>query len=245
MKKTILSLGLSRALAARAAGADLSTLTKNYFSGTKPGSYAKYEQTTTDAKGKTSIVEMTVARLENEGPRVWMEIRIDPKAGSKQKAQTTRYLLNPEFQPEKNPLNFVNYIDRVIMQEDGKKAVEMPWQTLRPMMQGVLGMVDFGSEVTPKGADTVDGKVCDRYGITGRYEFKILFFNMKGTYDSDLWLSNAVPFGRVKELDTVKDDKGNVSKTEWKLLASGSGYVSKITGPIEQTEPPPKLPFGN
>ncbi len=245
MKKTLLSLGLSLSLAVPVAGADLSTLTKGYFAGTKPGGYAKYEHTTTDPKGKTAVTEMTVARLENEGPRVWMEIRIDPKAGSKQKAQTTRYLLNPEFQPEKNPLNFVNYIDRVITQEDGKKAAEVPWQMLKPMMQGVLGMVDFGNDVTPKGADTVDGKACDRYGISGRYEMKILFLNLKGTYESDLWLSNAVPFGRVKEIDVVKDDKGNVTRTEWKLLASGSGYVSRITGPIEQGEPPPKLPFGN
>ena len=233
MRKTLVAFGLSASLATAAAGADLATLTKAYFSATKPGSWARYEQTTTDSKGKTSVIEMTVARLENEGGNVWLEIRIDPKAGSKQKAQTTRYLLNPEFQPEKNPLNFVNYIERVITQEDGKKAAEMPWQMLKPMMQSVLGMVDFGSDVTGKGTQTVDGKTCDRYGLTGRYEFKILFISMKGTYESDLWLSDSVPFGRVKESDVVKDDKGNVTKTEWRLLGSGSGYVSKITGPIE------------
>jgi hypothetical protein len=245
MRKTALLIGLALFLPAGAARADLARLTKPYFAATKPGAFAKYEQTTTDPKGKTAIVEMTVARLENDGQNVWMEIRIDPKAGSRQKAQTTRYLLNPAFQPEKNPLNFVNYIERVITQEDGKKATEMPWEMLRPMMQSVLGMVDFGSDVTAKGPDTVDGKPCDRYGISGRYELKILFFNVKGTYESDLWLSDGVPFGRVKEVDVVKDEKGNVTKTEWKLLGTGSGYVTKITGPIEKSQPPPKLPFGN
>ncbi len=244
MKKTVFALGLSLSLAAGSARADLSKLTKPYFSGTKPGAFAKYEQTTTDPKGKTAVVEMTVARLENEGQRIWMEIRIDPKAGSKQKAQTTRYLLNPAFQPEKNPLNFVNYIDRVISQEDGKKAAELPWEMLRPMMQSVLGMVNFGTDVTEKGPDTVDGKACDRFGLSGRYEIKILFITMKGTYESDLWLSDSVPFGRVKEVDVVKDEKGNVTKTVWKLIGSGSGYVSKITGPVEKSETP-KLPFGN
>ncbi len=236
MRKTAVALCLYASLAAGSARADLATLARHNFTATKPGAWAKYEQTTTDPKGKTSVVEMTFARLENEGGNVWLEVRIDPKTGSRQKAQTIRYLLNPDFQPEKNPLNFMNYIERVIMQEDGKKAVEMPWEMLRPMMQSVLGMVDFGSDVTPKGAETVDGTSCDRFGLTGRYQFKILFINVKGTYDSDLWLSDSVPFGRVKETDVLKDEKGNVTRTEWKLLGSGTGYVSKITGPIEKSQ---------
>jgi hypothetical protein len=233
MRKTAVALSLVATLGAGDARADLATLAKHYFTSTKPGAWAKYEQTTTDPKGKTAVLEMTIARLENEGENVWFEVRIDPKTGSRQKAETIRYLLNPAFQPEKNPLNFANYIERVIMQEDGKKATEMPWLMLRPMMQSVVGMVDFGSDVTPKGTESVDGRTCDRFGLTGRYEFKILFINMKGTYDADLWLSDSVPFGRVKETDVLKDEKGNVTRTEWKLLGSGSGYVSKITGPIE------------
>lgn len=244
MKNTAAALCLIAPLVAGSARADLSKLTKAYFTATKQGSWAKYEQTTTDPKGKTSVVEMTVARLENEGGSVWLEVRIDPKAGSKQKAQTMRYLLNPAFQPEKNALNYVNHIERVIVQEDGQKAAELPWEMLRPMMQSVLGMVDFGSEVTEKGPDTVDGKPCGRFGLSGRYELKILFVTMKGTYESDIWLSDLVPFGRVKEIDVMKDDKGNVTRTEWKLLGSGSGYVSKITGPIEKSDMK-KLPFGN
>ncbi len=247
MKRTahLFALGIVISLAAGAARADLATLKKAYFGASKPGAWAKWEQTTTDPKGKTSVVEMTMARLENEGELVWMEVRVEPKAGSKQKPSTTRYLLNPQYQPEKNPLDFVKYIERIIVQEDGKEAAEMPWEMVRPMMQGVLGMVDFGSDVVEKGAETVDGRACERFGMSGRYEFKILFFNMKGTYESDLWLSDSVPFGRVKETDVVKDDKGNVTRTEWKLVGSGSGYVSKITGPVKKSEPPPKLPFGS
>jgi hypothetical protein len=244
MRKTAFTFGLLLSLATPSARADLSTLAKPYFLGTKPGAWAKYEQTTTDPKGKTSVLEMTVARLENEGQSIWFEVRIDPKTGSKQKAQTTRYLLNPAFKPEKNPLNFVNYIERVITQEDGRKAVEMPWAMFRPLVQSLVGFVDYGANLTAKGTETIDGKACDRYGLSGRYEFKILFMTLKGTYESDLWLSDAVPFGRVKEVDVVKDDKGNITKTDWKLLGTGSGYASKITGPIEKSEPPPKLPFG-
>ena len=247
MRRTayLLALGLVMSLAAGAAQADFVKLKKAWFTGTKPGTYATWEQTTTDPKGKTSAVEMTMARLENEGEMVWLEVRTVPKAGSKQKASTMRYLLNPQFDPEKNPLDFVKHIERVIVQEDGKEAAEMPWDMVRPMMGSVLGMVDFGSDVVEKGPETVDGKACERFSMSGRYQMKILFFEMKGTYESEIWLSDSVPFGRVKESDVLKDDKGNVTKTEWKLLGSGSGYVSKITGPVRKSEPMPKLPFGN
>jgi len=247
MKRTphLLALGLVMSLAAGAAHADLSKLKKAWFGGTKPGTYATWEQTTTDPKGKTSVVEMTMARLENEGETVWLEFRVVPKAGSKQKPSTTRYLLNPQFQPEKNPLDFVKYIERVIVQDDGKEAAEMPWEMVRPLMQNVLGMVDFGGDVAEKGPETVDGKACERFSMSGRYEVKILFFSLKGTYESEIWLSDSVPFGRVKETDVLKDDKGNVTRTDWKLIGSGSGYVSKITGPVKKSEPMPKLPFGN
>jgi hypothetical protein len=244
MKKTALFLGLALSVSIRAHGANLTTLTKPYFAQTKAGTFAKFEQTTTDAKGKKSVVENTTARLENEGDKVWIENRIDPKAGSKQKAGTTRFLLNPRFQPEKNPLDFVKYIERVVTQEDGQQAVEMPWEALRPMMQSVLGVVDFGSDVVDKGPDTVDGRACEKFLMSGRYEIKILFMTMKGTYESEIWLSDTVPFGRVKEVDVVKDDKGNVTKTEWKLLGTGSGYTSRISGPVKKSEPLPRPPFG-
>jgi hypothetical protein len=246
MRTSVLAVGICASLVAvGGARADFTTLAKPYFTATKPGAWAKYEQTTTDPNGKTSVVHMTVARLENEGHGFWIEVRIDPKSGSKQKGRTIRYLLNSSFQPEKNPLDFVKYIDRVISQVDGRKAEEMPWEMLRPMMQGVLGFVDFGGDVTPKGTDTVDGRVCDRFRMSGSFEIKILFFHIKGTYVSDLWLSDGVPFGRVKEEDVVTDDKGKVTKTDWKLLGTGTGYVSRISGPIEKKEAPPKLPFGN
>ncbi len=54
MRKTALLLGIGLFVSTGAAGADLSSVTKSYFAKTKPGTYAKWEQTTTDPKGKTS-----------------------------------------------------------------------------------------------------------------------------------------------------------------------------------------------
>ncbi len=232
-------LVLALGSASPAAAADLGKLQKAYFSGTKPGSFAKYEQTTTDAKGKVSVSISTISRLENEGNRIWFEIRMEPKSGGKQKASTMKYLLKEDFKVEKNALNYFNYIDRIIMQEDGGQAQELPMETFRTLGSAFVSNVDYGSDVTPKGTDTVDGKSCDRYGLSGKFEFKVVFMTIKGTYEGDLWLNDSVPFGRVKESTVTKDDKGSLtSKSESKLLETGTGATSRIKGPVQKVDLP-------
>lgn len=243
MNKTAISVSallvLTLGSASPAAATDLGKLQKAYFSGTKPGSFARYELTTTDAKGKVSVSTSTISRLENEGNRIWFEVRVEPKSGSKQKASTMKYLLKEDFKLEKNALNYLNYIDRIIMQEDGGQAQELSMDTFRTLGAAFISNVDYGSDVTPKGTDTVDGRSCDRYGLSGKFEFKVVFMNIKGTYDGDLWLNDSVPFGRVKESTVMKDEKGNVtSKSETKLLETGAGATSRIKGPVQKVDLP-------
>ena len=234
-------VAVAAALAHPAEAVDLSKLQKGYFAGTRAGSWARYEQVTTDAKGKVTTVVQTVSRLENEGDRVWMETRTEPKEGKK-KASTAKFLMKTDFRPEKNALDFLNYIDRVIMQEDGGKAQEMPIDQFRAFTGGIS--VDYGVDVEAKGSESVEGKACDRFGMKGSFDVKILFMRMKGTWVSDVWLSDGVPFGRVKESIATSDEKGKLmSRTESRLLEAGSGAVSRIKGPVEKVEIP-KLPFG-
>jgi len=67
-----------------------------------------------------------------------------------------------------------------------------------------------------KGSEVIDGKTTDRYSYT-----------MKRPGDSvetgDLWLSDAVPFGVVKNTFTIKEAGGKSTTFERKLVASGSG----------------------
>lgn len=245
MKRTMFGATLAAALGATlalpAAGADLTKIQKAYFGGTKPGVWARYEQVTTDAKGKASTTTQTVSRLENEGDRVWFETRNEPKEGGKQKPSTTKMLMNTDFRPEKNALDFMKYIDRVIVQEDGGKAQEMPMEQFRALVGGI--QADYGADVESKGSETVDGKSCDRYRMKGAFDVKVVFIRMKGTWDSELWLSDSVPFGRVKESITVLDEKGKpMSKTDTRLLETGTGAVSRIKGPVDKVEIP-KMPW--
>ncbi|HEX5856220.1 MAG TPA: hypothetical protein VFZ57_11425, partial [Thermoanaerobaculia bacterium] len=193
----------------------------------------------TDAKGRVSVSISTISRLENDGNRIWLEVRIEPKSGSKQKPSTTKFLLKEDFKLEKNALNYLSYVDRIVMQEDGSQAQEIPMETFRTLGGAFAGNVDYGSDVTSKGADTVDGKSCDRYALSGRFEMKVVFMTIKGTYEGDLWLNESVPFGRVKESMVTKDEKGNISsKSETKLLETGSGATSRIKGPVQKVDLP-------
>jgi len=240
-KRTVLGAILVVSLALPAAAGDLSKIQKAYFAGTRPGSWAKYEQVTTDAKGKVTTAVQTLSRLENEGDRTWLETRIEPKDGKK-KGSTTKLLMKIDFRPEKNALDFMNYVDRVVMQEDGGKAQEIPFDQFRTLMGGIT--VDYGADVEARGSETVEGKACDRYLMKGAFDVKILFMRMKGTWVSEMWLSDAVPFGRVKESIATSDENGKLmSKTESRLLDSGTGAVSRIQGPVEKVEMP-KLPWG-
>ena len=230
---------------APAPGADLSSLQKAYFAGTKPGSWARYEQTTTDAKGKVQKSVMTFSRLANEGDRTWLEIRTEPKEGSKAKPTTMKYLMNLDFKVEKNALDYVKHIDRLILQEDGKEAMEYPPDMLQTVLGALAVSVDYGADVTSLGGGSEGGTPCDRYSMNGSFDVKMAFIRMKGTTESDICLSEKVPFGRVAEATVTKDEKGKQTmRSEMKLLETGTGATSRITGPVKKIEMP-KMPWGS
>src|SRR5271169_4381529 len=199
MKKTAIHttalLVLVLGSASSAVATPLGKLQKAYFSATKPGSFAKYEQTTTDARGKVSVSISTISRLENAGDRIWFEVHTEPKNGGKQKASTMKYLLKEDFNVEKNALDYFNYVDQIadpsamwagdvsviVQDDDGSPAREISMQAFRTLYGAFISNVDYGSDVTPKGTETVDGKSCDRYGLSGKFEFKVVFMNIKRT----------------------------------------------------------------
>lgn len=236
----VLLLGLGTA----APAADVATFQKSFFGSTKPGSWVKYEQTNTDAKGKVQKTEVTLSRLEGEGARIWFEMRSVPKEGAKGKPTTMKYLLNTDFKVEKNALDYMKHLEKIIMQEDGKEATEFPPDMLQQMGAAFASNVDYGANVTPLGACAADGKSGEKYGIQGSFDVKVVFIRMKGTTESELCMSDSVPFGRLYEKTVTKDDKGKLtSTTEMKVLDSGTGATSAIKGPVKAVEMP-KMPWG-
>jgi hypothetical protein len=235
-------LALLVGVASAAPAADLSSFQKAYFGSTKPGSWARYEQRSVDQKGRETASVQTVSRLENEGDRVWMEIRTEPRGG-KAKASTLKYLMKQDFHIDKNALDFMKHIDRIISQEDGGEATELPLEMLKMMSANLTGNVDYGENVTAKGSEMVDGLTADRYAMAGKFAMKVVFTEIKGSWESDLWLNDSVPFGRVKESTTTKDEGGKLlARTDSRLLETGTGARTRITGPVKKSEMP-KLPF--
>lgn len=237
----VLLLGLGTA----APAADVATIQKAFFGATKPGSWVKYEQTSTDAKGKAQKSEVTLSRLEGEGARVWIEMRAVPKEGAKGKPTTLKSLVNADFRVEENALDYLKHIEKIVMQEDGKEATEFPPEMMQQMAAAFMTNVDYGASVTSLGPCGADGKTGEKVSIQGSFDVKILFIRMKGTTESELCMSASVPFGRLYEKTLTKDDKGKlVSTTEMKVLDSGTGAVSAIKGPVKAVEMP-KMPWGS
>ena len=240
----VLAGALLLGLGSAAPAADLATFQKAYFGSTKPGSWARYEQTTTDAKGKVQKVETTLSHLESDGSQVTFEVRVVPKAGAKGKPTTMRYTLETVFKVEKNALDYMKYVEQMVFQEDGGEAMEYPPDMMRQVASAFVSNVDYGASVTALGACAAEGRSGEKYGIQGSFDVKIAFIRMKGTTETELCMSDAVPFGRIAEKTVTKDDKGRLqSTTEMRLLETGSGAKSAIKGPVKKVEMP-KMPWG-
>lgn len=240
-----LSAVLLLAVGSSAPAADLATFQKAYFNATKPGTWVKYEQTSTDPKGKVQKSEVTMSRLEGDGKSVWFEMRSVPKDGAKGKPTTMRYLLNTDFKVEKNALDYMKYVEKMIMQEDGKEAMEYPASMMAQVAAAFASKVDYGANVTPLGACETDGKAGEKYGIKGSFEVDLMIMKMKGTSESEICMSDSVPFGRLYEKTVTTSDKGKPMGTiESRLVDSGTGATTAIKGPVKPVEMP-KMPWGS
>lgn len=241
----VLSGVLLLAVASAAPAADVMSFQKAYFGSTKPGSWARYEQTNTDAKGKVQKAEVTLSHLESDGGRITFEMRSVPKEGGKKdKTVTMRYVLNTDFKPEKNALDYMKYVEKMVFQVEGEKAMEYPPDMMNQVAAAFVSNVDYDTNVKSDGPCGADGRSGEKYLISGSFDFKIAFVRMRGTTETELCMSDGVPFGRLSERTVSKDDKGKVtSTTEMRLLETGTGAKTSIKGPVEKVEMP-KMPWG-
>ena len=240
----ILSAVLLLAVGSSAPAADLATFQKAYFNSTKPGTWVKYEQTSTDPKGKVQKTEVTMSRLGGDGDSIWFEMRSVPKEGAKGKPTTVKYRLNTDFKVEKNALDYIKYVEKMIMQEDGKEAMEYPVEMMGQVTAAFASKVDYGANVTSLGPCEANGNAGEKYGLKGSFDVDLVIMRMKGTTESEICMSDSVPFGRLTEKTVTTSDKGKPMGTiETRVLDSGTGATSAIKGPVKAVEMP-KMPWG-
>jgi hypothetical protein len=78
-------------------------------------------------------------------------------------------------------------------------------------------MPEYGPAVVYKGSEVIDGKKTDRYSYSIKRPGP-------STESGDFWLSDAVPFGVVRNTFTIAEGE-KTTKFERKLIATGAGAV--------------------
>jgi hypothetical protein len=204
---------------------------KPYFGATKSGSWAKY----TDVAGEMKMTSVS-ARFADDGER---RARLGSRtefANNQYPPVVNEYTLAKDFPIGRELIDFMTAITG-----GSATASEGP---LQPFEAATIEAIKkssqaYGPVVTFKGTETIDGKNCDRYGYTLKRPGDPV------TVESgDLWLSDAVPFGVVKQTSTTKDAKGKVvSSYMHTLVVSGlSGSPLSLSAPSASAAEAPKLP---
>ena len=194
---------------------------KPYFGATKPGTFAR--QKATDETGAVS--QYTYSRLADVAGEPVVESSYEALTGQfKGSRSVTGCLLPASFSVENDVIDFQSHARRCLGGTDGAHSTEYPAAAMKAISEGAS---NYAPMVTFKGTETVDGKPADRYA----YQYKSSYKNIPATSSGDIWLSDAVPFGLVKEVLTLKDASGKtLSRIETVLVESGDGAKTVFPG---------------
>jgi len=215
MRRTFVVLLLSLAVSSLASAAGWK---KNYFGATKPGSWARYIDHSSDPANADMTVTMT--RLSDDDSRPRIEMKMD--SGGKYPLMLNRYTMKSGFNVDRDLLD---YGPDIVAGETG--SAEDALTTLdADTVKIIAGAMLPYSGMVFKGSDVVDGKKTDRYSYT-----------MKRPGNSvetgDLWLSDAVPFGIVRNTFTIKEADGKSTGFERKLVESGTENKNLVSPPAK------------
>jgi hypothetical protein len=207
------------AFAALAADAAAAGFQKPYYGATRAGTFAR--QKATDEKG--AVTEYVYSRLADVGTDRVIELAYKMLSGQfKGTNSTTTCLVPADFALESDAVDFMAHSRRCASSSDGGAVTEYPRETMKAIAQG---MTNYAAIVSFKGTEAVAGKPCDRYA----YEYKGHYMNVPVTVTGDMWLSDTVPFGLVKEVMSQRDAGGKtLTRIETVLVESGEGATSAL-----------------
>jgi hypothetical protein len=210
MRRTIVVLLLSLAVTPLASAAGWK---KAYFGATKPGTWARYVDHSSDPDNADMTVTMT--RLTDDEGRPRIETKMD--SGGKYPLMLTRYTMKSTFNVDRD---LIDYGPAIVAGETGTAEDSLTTLDANTVKIIAGAMLPYSGMVF-KSSEVVDGKKTDRYSYT-----------MKRPGDSvetgDLWLSDSVPFGIVRNTFTIKEAGGKSTAFERKLVASGAEDVSPV-----------------
>ncbi|MBV8544488.1 MAG: hypothetical protein JO093_23935 [Acidobacteria bacterium] len=186
---------------------------KAYFGATKPGTWARYVDHSSDPANPDMTVTLT--RLGDDEGRPQIEMKMD--SGGKYPLALTRYTMKSGFDADRDLLD---YGQSIVAGAGGDADTQTAFDanTVKLIAEN---MPAYGLAVTFKGSEVVDGKKADRYS----YSIKRPGPSIES---GDYWLSDAVPFGVVRNTFTITEGE-KTTKFERKLVASGAGAVPVST----------------
>jgi hypothetical protein len=136
----------------------------------------------------------------------------------------TGCLVPAAFPLEKDAIDFQVHARRCAAASGGSPATEYPAATMKAIAEGAM---NYAPLVAFKGTETVAGKAADRYG----YSYKTSYMNIPATTTGDVWVSEGVPFGVVKDTMAIRDAKGKVLATvDQVLVETGKETRTALTG---------------
>jgi hypothetical protein len=221
MRRTFILLVLSLAICPLASAAGWK---KAYFGATKPGTWARY----IDHSFDPANVDMTVTqtRLGDDEGRPQIELMMD--SNGKYPLVVNHYTMKSGFDVDRD---LIDYGPSIVAGRagDGTDVVTtLDDATVKLIAEN---MAAYGPAVVFKGSEVIDGKKTDRYSYTIQRPGP-------STETGDLWLSDAVPFGVVRNTFTIAEPS-KTTKFERKLIASGAGPAPVSTA----AKPPVKTSF--
>jgi hypothetical protein len=204
MRRTFVLLVLSLAITTFASAAGWK---KAYFGATKPGTWARYIDHSSDPANPDMTVTLT--RLGDDEGRPQIEMKMD--SGGKYPMALTRYTMKSGFDADRDLLDYgPSIVAGAAGDADTQTALDA--NTVKLIAEN---MPAYGPAVTFKGTEVIDGKKTDRYSYSIKRPGP-------STETGDYWLSDAVPFGVVRNTFTIAEG-AKTTKFERKLVATGAG----------------------
>lgn len=179
---------------------------KAYFGATKAGTWARYADHSSDPAAGDMTTTQT--RLSDEDGQVRIELKMD--SAGKYPLVLNRYTLKSGFAVDRD---LIDYGPAIVAGVVGADDAEQPLDAAT-VDAIAKAMPQYAPTAVFKGSETIDGKKTDRYSYT---------LNHPGpsVEAGDLWFSETVPFGVVRNTFTIKESNGTTTTFERKLIASG------------------------
>jgi hypothetical protein len=195
-----------------ATGAGPGQLKKPYFTATAQGASARYQS----VDGKGDITEEVMTRLPDEDGRVAFEYRAEYKTGQFKGTKLVNVaVMRAGFPMATDGLDYMRWVERFRGGSGDTEVTEMDADTVKAI---VSSAVELGPVVVFKGAETIDGRACDHYTYAAG----------KGPMarQGELWLSDQVPFAKVREIVHTKDATGAAVNYETRLVEVGTASAT-------------------